>query len=187
MIKPWMLLAAMLLVGGTLFAVAVHRKWNEERPSDQPRERFRAESADSDDEIVAVADAYMKQRGSGPSTSEVRRAIKAMRRDGEPAADVVERQLRQGDPATPPRREPREPDEPDARPEEAAEPPPPRRPQPAADALDNSMLRRVEDELESMVNRIDGLLEEIQALRGRQISGPLTEDSVETFVPYHPV
>jgi hypothetical protein len=50
-------------------------------------------------------------------------------------------------------------------------------------------MRRIEDELEGVVNRIDGLLEEIQTLRTRTVSGPMQDDdaAVEAFVPYCPV
>jgi hypothetical protein len=51
-------------------------------------------------------------------------------------------------------------------------------------APDGASLRRIEDELEAVADRIDRLLDEIQAMRKRVVSGPLQDDAVETFVPF---
>ncbi|AUF82289.1 hypothetical protein TetV_197 [Tetraselmis virus 1] len=59
--------------------------------------------------------------------------------------------------------------------------PPPSKPSPGMG--DPSMILRIENELESMVNRMDSLLEEIQQMKGRAVNAPMN-DMVETFVPY---
>lgn len=218
-----MLLAAFILIGGAVFAVVIYKQHLAEgidAPSGR-QEAFKTERAsstnDGDDEIVEVAAAYRRVKGKSPSTGDVKRVMKAMRRTGDSAADVIKREAERdrADEAYEADEEDRlrgsradvhddeatddeatdddEPADDDLarrtmpKPEAPLKRTKPRSPSPALDAMDYSMLRRVEDELESMVNRIDGLLEEIQSMKGRTVSGPLSEDTVESFVPYHPV
>ena len=205
MIKPWTLLAAILLVGGAIFAVVIYKKHFADGGEGGSKEEFESEKVGdpSDDKIVEVADAYRRIKGKSPSTADVRRVMKAMRKSGGTASDVVKREVemdKAGDGDEDDDGNERkggrdaETDDDDDDDEDNDEEEPEDMPvkkyknrSPAMDAMDTSMMRRIEDELEGMVNRIDGLLEEIQAMKGRQVSGPLTEDSVESFVPYHPV
>eukprot|EP00873_Tetraselmis_striata_P043824 jgi/Tetstr1/464088/TSEL_008893.t1 len=236
MMKPWMLLVSMLLIGGAVFAVIVYKKHfagdGDEESGEEGfkseggkrkggrrgrRERFETEGDGTDgadgDEIVEVADAYRRLKGGSPSTSDVRRVMRTMRVSGDSASDVIMRELKADEglesdtdedepieaamplpPPPQPRQQPKpkqqqqqQQQQPKQQKQQRQQQQEPKQQQPMMDAMDASMLRRVEDELEGVVNRIDGLLEEIQAMKGRQVSGPLSDETVESFVPYHPV
>lgn len=208
MIKPWMLLASLLLIGGAIFAVVIYKKHfaGGSESSNSSKEKFENETDSSrdstDDKIVEVAAAFRRIKGKSPSTGDVRRIMKSMRKSGDSASDVIKREVEMDKEDTGILETPvdsngdtdidtdDETDEEEEQVPRAATRKPTEKVKtrsPAMDAMDTNMMRRVEDELEGMVNRIDGLLEEIQAMKGRQMSSPLTEDMVESFVPYHPV
>ena len=204
MISPLAMLLTMLALGGAVFAAVVYKKHfagdepeegfqaetkNKKKKSRKPgKEKFEAEKEKDDgDDIVEVAAAFRRAKGTNPTTDQVREIMKTMRRTGETAEEVVgryeeeEEEEEEEEPPPPPNPKPR-PEQPPSKPPAGQ-----KTPAPMADAMEASVLRRIEDELESVVNRIDGLLEEIQAMRGRRVSGPLTDETVESFVPYHPV
>ena len=190
------MLAILLLVFGLAVYGATHYRAGEKSAGKETKEKFKAEEIDTDAEIEEVADAFREARGTPPSAGEVRRAIKAMRNTGQSAEeavnDIVNKQkARTPPPLTPP---PQDEPKPRAQPQKDPEPKPWQKPSTAPPqktsqdpCLDASILRRVEDELESVVTRIDGLLEEIQLMKSRVVSGPLTDGSVASYVPYHPV
>ena len=203
MISPLAMLLTMLAIGGAIFAAVVYKKHFAGEESEEgfetekrrkPREKFEAEKdKDDGDDIVEVAAAFRRAKGTNPTTDQVREIMKIMRRTGETAQEVIDRfeeeEEEEDKPPPPPPTKPKPDDDhkPKPNPKPIPAPPPSKPAAPMMDAMEASVLRRIEDELESVVNRIDGLLEEIQAVKGRRISGPLTEETVESFVPYHPV
>lgn len=188
-----LMLAFLLLVFGLVVYGLTQYRGGEAKSAKETKEKFKAEEIDTDAEIEEVADAFREARGSPPSAGEVRRAIKAMRKTGQSAEDavndIVNRQKispPHSNPQEEPKPQPQPQKEPELKPWQKPSTAPPQKTSPDP-CLDASILRRVEDELESVVTRIDGLLEEIQLMKSRVVSGPLTDGSVASYVPYHPV
>lgn len=191
-------------VGGT--GMSRRERFQTEGRDDDDEDDAGTAERDENDEIDRVYTTYKRLNdGIAPSPDQVRSVMREMRKSGDSASDVIKRVVGRDSIAM------REEEMMAAARDDVARTPPPamkqdirldqaqgarysgggapdQRPQPAMDAMDASMLRRVEDELESVVNRIDGLLEEISAMKGRQVSGPLSDNAtIESFVPYHPV
>ena len=191
----WMLLVAVALVALGAFAATQYNKMSD---GSEKKEKFETEKADADDEenaeIDSVASAYMRIKGKAPLPSDVRRVMKTMRRLNVSSPDEVIRQemgKERMDSSAPAADDSEDEDNEEEEPQPPA--PPPRQVKPPApkqriDPVQESvMMKRIEDELETIVNKIDGMLEEIQAAKNRRVNGPLQDDAVETFVPYFPV
>lgn len=147
----------LVLVAAGLVIAFLQMRGDAKKTGDK-KEKFETEKdaeADTevDAEVDAVAKAFQEKRGETPSATDVRKAIKSMRKNDQTAEQAVGSIVAKDKPAEKPAAESR--------------------------PVDAGILRRVEDELESVANRIDALLDEIHSIRAGAHEAP--------FSQYHPL
>lgn len=189
----FVLLAVCAFMGYKLYFKSTHVK---------DKEQF---STEDDDDIVDVAAAYKRIRKEVASPEDIRRIMKKMRKERSDEPDgIIRREMIEEKEAAEELKKFREsrPDEPavfDIPEETAAEKPSPlkqpppvaRNERPEVRGVDERVLQKIEDELESIANRVDGLIDELSVMRRRrdprESEMHIDEPVYESFVPYHPV
>lgn len=166
MIRPWMLLAVMILVGAAFFSLAVYNKWSDDdAPQKEKKEKFRVEAAHKPSE----------KTHANAKAAEDKKGAKAAEDLAGPKSGVDAAPPKPSDSV----------EKPGAKNESRVE----SSPSPIARGqVPAPMLRRLEDELESIANRIDAIIEEIAASRshdnGKKEGGVV--EGFASFGGYHP-